>query len=79
MARQHESLFSYNLSRPYPFRWFTWVTVIGGIAALFLFTVINLGANGYILKYVLYRASTQAGESINMRLELYTQQIQMAR
>ena len=44
-----ESVFSYNLSRPYPYPWFTWVTVVGGILATALFSIINLAADGYEL------------------------------
>ena len=43
----HESILSYNLSRPYPFRWFTWLVFGGGVIATVLFTVINLAADGY--------------------------------
>jgi hypothetical protein len=43
----HESIFSYNITRPYPYQWFTWLVVLGGIAATALFSVINLAANGY--------------------------------
>jgi hypothetical protein len=45
----HESFFSYNLARPYPYRWFTWVVVTGGLAATTLFSAINLAADGYDL------------------------------
>ena len=48
----HESVFSYNLSRPYPYRWFTWVVFVGGIIAAALFTVINVAADGYNLRYL---------------------------
>ena len=41
--------FTYNLSRPYPYKWFPWVVFIGGIAALTLFSVVNFAANGYDL------------------------------
>lgn len=48
----HESLFSYNLTRPYPFRWFTWVVAVGGICAIVFFSFLNLAANGYTLEVV---------------------------
>jgi hypothetical protein len=47
----HESIFSYNITKPYPYRWFTWLVVLGGIAAAALFSVINLAANGYDARY----------------------------
>jgi hypothetical protein len=47
----HKSIFSYNLSRPYPYPWFTWVVVIGGVLATALFSVVNLAADGYELVY----------------------------
>ena len=49
MARGHVSYFSYNLSRPYPFRWFTPVVVVGGVVLTALFSVLNFAANGYVL------------------------------
>lgn len=48
----HQSLFSYNLSRPYPFVWFTPVVIVGGILFTVLFSVINLATNGYYLKTI---------------------------
>ena len=45
----HKSIFSYNLSRPYPYPWFTWIVFIIGILATTLFSVINLAADGYEL------------------------------
>ncbi|ROW07258.1 hypothetical protein VMCG_03807 [Cytospora schulzeri] len=48
MAR-HESLFEYNLTRSYPFRWFTPVTVVGGIIATVLVSFLNVAASGYEL------------------------------
>ncbi|KAF2095132.1 hypothetical protein NA57DRAFT_59879 [Rhizodiscina lignyota] len=45
----HASFFSYSLERPYPFRWFTWIVVIGGIAFTALFSVLNVATNGYNL------------------------------
>ncbi|KAI1630192.1 hypothetical protein EDD37DRAFT_618822 [Exophiala viscosa] len=49
MARGHVSYFSYNLSRPYPFRWFTPAAVVGGVVLTALFSVLNFAANGYVL------------------------------
>jgi len=48
----HTSSFSYNLSRPYPYRWFTPVAVVGGIIATVLFSAVNLATNGYQLKTI---------------------------
>lgn len=52
MSGAHESYFSYNITRPYPFRWFSWVVFVGGIVASILFSVINLAADGYVLKTI---------------------------
>lgn len=49
MARNHASYFSYNLSRPYPFRWFTPVAILGATVLTALFSVLNFAANGYVL------------------------------
>ncbi|RSL53998.1 hypothetical protein CEP54_010116 [Fusarium duplospermum] len=46
----YSSWFSYPVSRPYPFRWFTPATLIGGIVLTVLFTLINLGSSGFYLK-----------------------------
>ncbi|OBT65435.1 hypothetical protein VE03_06068 [Pseudogymnoascus sp. 23342-1-I1] len=43
------SLFTYNITRPYPFRWFTPLVVISSILALLLFTTLNLVTAGYVL------------------------------
>ena len=48
----HESFFSYNLTRPYPYRWFTWVVGLGGVSAIIFFSFLNLAANGYTLSIV---------------------------
>ena len=50
-TNMHKSVFSYNLSRPYPYTWFTWVVVIGGILATAIFSFVNLVADGYELVY----------------------------
>lgn len=39
--------FSYSLSRPYPYRWFPWVTCIGALLLAVLFSAINVAAVGY--------------------------------
>ncbi|KAK7931339.1 hypothetical protein PG985_002051 [Apiospora marii] len=45
----YHSAFSYNLTRPYPFRWFTPVVVIGGIIITVLVSFFNFASNGYEL------------------------------
>ncbi|KAK4949764.1 hypothetical protein LTR10_011606 [Elasticomyces elasticus] len=49
MTKGHASHFSYNLTRPYPFRWFTPVVIVGGVVLTALFSVLNFAANGYVL------------------------------
>ncbi|OHE99469.1 hypothetical protein CORC01_05269 [Colletotrichum orchidophilum] len=46
----HQSWFSYPISKPYPFRWFTPVALVGGLILTVLFSLVNLSANGYYLK-----------------------------
>ena len=46
---QHSSVFTYAISRPYPFHWFTPVVVLGGLLALALFSLINFVSTGYTL------------------------------
>ncbi|MCJ1469000.1 hypothetical protein MMC07_007632 [Pseudocyphellaria aurata] len=41
--------FGYAVTRPYPYKWFPWVVLVGGIFSLVLFSAINLAANGYDL------------------------------
>jgi hypothetical protein len=48
----YQSFFSYTLTRSYPYKWFTWVVVIGGVAATIFFSLLNLAANGYQLEVV---------------------------
>lgn len=45
----HESFFSYNVKRPYPFRWFTPVVIGGGIVVTILVSFLNVAASGYEL------------------------------
>lgn len=42
-------MFSYNITRPYPFRWLTPVALIGGIILLILLSVMNFVQNSYTL------------------------------
>lgn len=48
----HKSWFSYNVTKPYPFRWFTPVAFLGGVFLATLFSIVNLAGNGYQLKSV---------------------------
>ena len=45
----YQSLFSYNITRSYPFRWLTPVVIIGGIVATILVSFLNVAATGYEL------------------------------
>lgn len=49
MDARYRSFFSYNLTRPFPFRWFTPVAVIGGLILTVLFTFLNFASSGYVL------------------------------
>jgi len=48
-STQHQSIFSYSLSRPFPFRWFTPGTVVGAIVFTALFSFLNFASSGYNL------------------------------
>jgi hypothetical protein len=45
----YSSIFSYNVSRSYPFRWFTPVVVVGGILIASAISVLNISTSGYQL------------------------------
>ena len=45
----NSSLFTYNITRPYPFAWFTPVAFIGGAIAIVIFSLLNLASTGYYL------------------------------
>jgi hypothetical protein len=49
MTTPHESIFSYSISRPYPFRWITPAVLTGFLAATVLFSFLNFASNGYDL------------------------------
>ena len=51
LNRMESSIFSYSITRPYPLRWFTPVTVVGGTVALVLFSFLNLLSTGYYQRY----------------------------
>ncbi|EXM17867.1 hypothetical protein FoTM2_015243 [Fusarium oxysporum f. sp. vasinfectum] len=46
---EHKSFFSYLITQPFPFRWFTPVAVIGGIVFIALFTLMNFASSSYEL------------------------------
>ena len=46
----YSSMFTYNITRPYPFKWFTPLVFIGGSIAIVLFSILNLVSNGYYLQ-----------------------------
>lgn len=60
----HRSWFSYSISKPYPFRWFTPVVLVGGIILAVLLSLINLSANGYYLK-PLYTSDPNGTEALS--------------
>jgi len=49
---RYTSWFSYPITKPYPYRWFTPVTVVGGIILSVLFSLVNLAANGYYMRTI---------------------------
>jgi hypothetical protein len=49
MARQHSSLFSYNITRPYPFRWFTPVAIVLVVLFTVFFSFLNFVSTGFDL------------------------------
>jgi hypothetical protein len=49
MTSAHESIFSYGINRPYPFKWFTPVVLAGFLVATVLFSFLNFASNGYDL------------------------------
>lgn len=50
MARDNpDSFFSYSVARPYPYRWFTPVAIVGGVIAVVLVSFLNVAASGYEL------------------------------
>ena len=50
MPANHESFFTYAVSRPYPYKWFTPVVIVGFVAAAALFSLLNVASNGYDLR-----------------------------
>ena len=52
MRLSGSSYFTYPLTKPYPFAWFTWIAVIGGVIATILLSILNFAATGYVSKTV---------------------------
>jgi hypothetical protein len=48
-SQTHQSYFSYSLTRPYPFRWFTPVAICLLTTAAILFSIVNVASSGYTL------------------------------
>ena len=48
-SQTHQSYFSYSLTRPYPFRWFTPVAVGLLVVVTVLFSMVNIASSGYSL------------------------------
>ncbi|KAF9770748.1 hypothetical protein IL306_011647 [Fusarium sp. DS 682] len=46
---EHKSFFTYAITRPFPFRWFTPVAITGGIVFVVLFTFMNFASSSYEL------------------------------
>ena len=44
---KHESIFGYNVSRQYPFKWVTPVTIVGGVVVFALVTILSIATQGY--------------------------------
>ena len=52
MRTAGESLFTYSVTRNYPFPWFTWVVIGGGVVLTVLFSILNLATSGYDLQTI---------------------------
>lgn len=48
MAQKYSSQFRYTIERSYPFRWFTPLVTVTSLAAVALFTFVNIAADGYV-------------------------------
>lgn len=58
-TRQHimqSSMFSYNVTRRYRYAWFTPTVLVGGLAFLILFSVVNYASTGY--RFVIQQSTT---------------------
>ena len=43
----YQSFHSYHLTRPYPYRWFSPIALVGGIIATVVFSLLNVASQGY--------------------------------
>ncbi|KAI4953443.1 hypothetical protein J4E91_002290 [Alternaria rosae] len=51
MPQPHQARFAYPVVRPYPYRWYTPVVVVGGLCLTALFTYINVAISGFDLVF----------------------------
>ncbi|KAI4610305.1 hypothetical protein J4E80_008069 [Alternaria sp. BMP 0032] len=51
MPQPHQARFAYPMVRPYPYRWYTPVVVVGGLCLTTLFTYINVAISGFDLVF----------------------------
>lgn len=65
----HLPSFSYPVTRTYPYNWFPWVVIIGGIIATVFFSALNVAANGYnlVVQYTTNPNATLAQERWTQR------------
>ncbi|KAL3293938.1 hypothetical protein RB213_015246 [Colletotrichum asianum] len=63
----HSSIFSYSITRPYPFRWFTPVVIIGGFILTAIFTLLNLSSSVYYTKAIYTTNPNATIEKLNAR------------
>jgi hypothetical protein len=58
-------LVSYPVTRDYPYKWFKWLVLFGGIFMIVVSSILNFSANGYSLavKYTTYPNETSAEKS----------------
>lgn len=51
MSKMHQqkSFFTYNISRPFPYRWFKPVALVGDLLLAVGFTLLNFASVGYLL------------------------------
>lgn len=63
-SRESLSIFSYNVTRRYPFKWFTSVTVVGAVIFLVLFSFLNFVSTGFnlVVQYSANPNATVAGD-----------------
>lgn len=57
--------FTYPITRPYPYNWFKWAVLIGGIILTVLLSVLNLASTGYDL---IVQHSTNPNQTTSAKL-----------